>query len=183
VAVGITLIVLGLWGALIPLLGPYFNYGYSPNTAWHLTTNRLWLEILPGAAVVLGGVILIVSSRRASGVLGASLALAGGVWFIVGPAVSMVWTTRAGGLLHVGVGAPIGGHNRAAAEAIGLFYGLGVFIIVLAAFALARFVWRPGLSERPLAASRSPRVTPAPAEPATQAEPPARVRDREHALH
>jgi hypothetical protein len=178
---GIALIALGVWGALIPFVGPYFNYGFTPNTAWHFTLNRLWLEILPGAAVVLGGLILIASARRASGVLGGWLALAGGIWFIVGPSISLVWGTPVGGLLHSGVGAPIGGHDRAAAEAIGMFYGLGILITALAVFAIARFVSRPALAEPGVAppARRAPATEPA--LQGTRAEPPSRTRERERA--
>jgi len=53
---GLLLMLLGLWGALIPLIGPYFHYAYTPDVAWRLTAGRLWLEIVPGVAVVAGGV-------------------------------------------------------------------------------------------------------------------------------
>jgi len=62
-ASGLLLVLLGLWGALIPFVGPYFHFAYTPDTAWTYTTARLWLEILPGAAVVVGGVLLIIASR------------------------------------------------------------------------------------------------------------------------
>jgi len=52
---GFLLMLLGLWGALIPFVGPYFDYAYTPDKAWTYNTGRLWLEILPGAAVFLGG--------------------------------------------------------------------------------------------------------------------------------
>ena len=47
---GVLLMLLGLWGALIPFVGPYFRYAYTPDTAWTYNTGRLWLEVLPGAA-------------------------------------------------------------------------------------------------------------------------------------
>jgi hypothetical protein len=31
---GVALILLGLWGALIPFVGPYFHYAYTPDTGW-----------------------------------------------------------------------------------------------------------------------------------------------------
>src|SRR3954454_2084509 len=54
---GILLMVLGLWAAFVPFIGPYFNLAYSPrpNDAWHWTAARGWLEVLPGAAAFLGG--------------------------------------------------------------------------------------------------------------------------------
>ena len=38
---GLLLVLLGLWGALIPLVGPYFHYAYTPTSAWTLTTGRV----------------------------------------------------------------------------------------------------------------------------------------------
>ena len=57
---GLLLVLLGLWGALIPLVGPYFHYAYTPDSAWTLTAGRVWLEIVPGAATFVGGIILLV---------------------------------------------------------------------------------------------------------------------------
>src|SRR5262249_52014882 len=37
---GLLLVLLGLWGALIPLVGPYFHYAYTPDSAWTLTAGR-----------------------------------------------------------------------------------------------------------------------------------------------
>ena len=41
---GFLLMLLGLWGALIPFVGPYFDYAYTPDRAWTYNTGRLWLE-------------------------------------------------------------------------------------------------------------------------------------------
>ena len=53
-ASGFLLILLGLWGALIPFVGPYFNFAYDPDTPWTWTPGRGWLEVLPGVLTVLG---------------------------------------------------------------------------------------------------------------------------------
>ena len=73
---GFLLMVLGLWGALIPFVGPYFDYAYTPDKAWTYNTGRLWLELLPGAAVFLGGVLLMVARSRHTALFGALLAAA-----------------------------------------------------------------------------------------------------------
>src|SRR5260370_27837092 len=78
VASGFLLVVLGAWGALIPFIGPYFHYVYTPDTAWTYTTARLWLEILPGAAVVLGGILLMIATRQHLRLVRALLAPAAG---------------------------------------------------------------------------------------------------------
>ena len=38
---GFLLVLLGLWGALIPLVGPYFHFAYTPDTAWTYNSARL----------------------------------------------------------------------------------------------------------------------------------------------
>jgi hypothetical protein len=40
---GVLLVLLGIWGALIPFVGPYFHYAYTPDRTWDYTTGRLWL--------------------------------------------------------------------------------------------------------------------------------------------
>src|SRR3954454_2986141 len=72
------LIVLGAWGALIPFVGPYFNLSYTPDTAWHWSSARGWLEVLPGAVAFLGGVLLLMSASRGVIRLGAWLGVAAG---------------------------------------------------------------------------------------------------------
>ena len=69
-ASGFLLIVLGLWGALIPFVGPYFNFAYDPDTPWTWTTGRGWLEVLPGVLTVLGGLLLLMSRNRATAMWG-----------------------------------------------------------------------------------------------------------------
>jgi hypothetical protein len=145
---GLVVIVLGVWGALIPLIGPYFHYAFGNYDKWHFTTNRLWLDILPGAVAVLGGWMLFTGTRRKSGVLGGWLAIAAGVWFAIGPSVSLWWHAAGNP-----IGAPVGGHIRQSLEWIGYFTGLGVAITGFAAFAMGRFVSRPRLAEEPFVAA------------------------------
>ncbi len=131
---GTLLVLLGAWGALVPFVGPAFNYAYTPDDSWHYTTGRLWLEILPGAAAFLGGVILLISANRLAAMFGGWLAAAAGAWFVVGQVLSTLW--------HNGM--PLGGvpsstgTTRAAMEQIGFFSGLGVAIVFLASLALGR---------------------------------------------
>ncbi|MDQ1717217.1 MAG: hypothetical protein QOE89_1170 [Pseudonocardiales bacterium] len=129
---GILLILLGIWGALIALVGPYFNYSYGTDQTWHWSAARFWLEVLPGGVTALGGLMLLLSANRIIGSLGGWLATAGGAWFVVGLSLAP--------LLRIGeVGAPLSTTNggRAAAE-LGYFYALGAVIMFVAAFALGR---------------------------------------------
>jgi hypothetical protein len=130
---GVLLVLLGIWGALIPFVGPYFHYAYSPDRTWDYTSGRLWLEILPGLAVLAGGLIVLASKLRPVAVLGTWLAAAGGAWFAVGSLLAARFASLPS------AGAPVGGATRTVLEQIGFFTGLGVLIALVAGFAMGRF--------------------------------------------
>ena len=136
---GFLLILLGLWGALIPFIGPYFHFAYTPDTAWHYTTARLWLEILPGAAVFLGGFLLLIARTRHTALFGALLAAAAGAWFVLGTTLSPLWNN------HVPMGgSPASPHvYTRIMEELGFFYALGVVIVFIAAAAFGRIMSVP----------------------------------------
>jgi len=133
-------ILLGIWGALVPFFGPYFHYAFGSYQTWHYTSERLWLCIVPGAVAVIGGLMLLRSARRTSGLFGGWLAMAAGAWFAIGPSISLLWHAAGDP-----IGAPMGGHARQAIEWLGYFSGLGVLIAALAAFAMGRYYSRPRL--------------------------------------
>lgn len=130
---GTLLVLLGLWGALIPFVGPYFDYAYAPpSNTWNYTDARLIFEILPGVATAIGGFIILTSAHRVLATLGGWLAALGGAWFVVGVPLSATWDSPS-------VGSPTGGTTRQVLEYLGFFGGLGVVIVFLAALALGRF--------------------------------------------
>jgi hypothetical protein len=137
---GFLLILLGLWGALIPFIGPYFHYAYTPDTAWSYNTGRLWLELLPGAAVFLGGFFLMIATSRHTALFGALLAAAAGAWFTLGTTLSPLFNHRVS----------MGGSPAATTvymrimEELGFFFALGVVIVFVAATALGRILSVPG---------------------------------------
>jgi hypothetical protein len=131
---GFLLLLLGIWGALIPFVGPYFNYAYSPNSAWTWTAGRFWLELLPGIAAAVAGLILMGTANRSVGVFAGWLASLAGAWFIVGPVLGRLWNGAEGA-----AGTPVGGTGRQVWEQIGFFSGLGAAILFLGALALGRF--------------------------------------------
>jgi hypothetical protein len=141
---GVLLILLGAWGALIPFVGPYFHFAYTPDTAWAWTWGRFFLEIVPGVATALGGLILVVSAFRPVAMFGAALAAAGGAWFVVGSLLGPVWisystSSAAGGVPSaLDPGQPAGGPLHMVAEHLTFFTALGVVIVFVAAAALGR---------------------------------------------
>jgi hypothetical protein len=130
---GAFLALLGLWGALIPFVGPYFHFAYSPDRAWAVTAGRMWLEVAPGAVTLLTGVVMVISRFRLLVALGAALAALAGVWFAVGNVVAAHWATLPA------VSKPAGtGTARILLEELGFFTGLGLVIVFVAALAVGR---------------------------------------------
>jgi hypothetical protein len=164
----VLIVLLGIWGALIPFVGPYFDYSFGVNSTWHYTADRLWLCIVPGAVTVFAGLLLLVASHRAAGILGGWVAVLAGAWFVIAPAVSKTWEHGPGP-----IGQPLFGPTRQALELIGYFYGLGALIVALGAFAIGRFSSRPAIAAEPATAAKRA-VAPAPTiarEPAAAREP------------
>lgn len=130
---GLLLILLGIWGGLVPLVGPYVHYAYTPDKAWTATSGRAWLEFAPAAAAVVGGLLLLVSKLRPMALTGAMLATLSGAWFVLGSTVARFWTQN-----PPTQGLPVGGAIARTAEQIGFFTGLGAVIICVAAVAIGR---------------------------------------------
>jgi hypothetical protein len=167
---GALIILLGLWGALVPFVGPYFHYAFGSFHTWHYSSARLWLDILPGVFAVIGGLLLVFSSTRTGGLIGGWLAVAAGVWFAIGPAISLLWHAAGDP-----IGAPMGGHTRQAFELLGYFQGLGVVIVALGAFAMGRYFSRPRVAEQSAVAAGGPLAAAEP--PVAAREQPAVARD------
>ncbi len=129
---GLLLVLLGLWGALIPFVGPYFNFAYNPNTPWTWTAARGWLEVLPGAVTVLGGLLVMVSANRATALFGGWLAVVGGAWFVIGRVFASPL-----GLGDLGAPSDTSQTGMVALE-LTFFSGLGALIVWLGGMALGR---------------------------------------------
>lgn len=170
---GFLLVLLGIWGALIPFVGPYFDFAFTPDQSWVWTTARGWLEVLPGAATAVGGLLLLGSGNRATAVFGGWLAVLAGAWFVVGRALA--------GPLGIGdPGMPIAvtDAKRVTLE-LAYFSGLGALIVFLGAMAVGRLSVR---SLRDVEYAQRPVASATPAEPAVvaDAEPTEAIPAREH---
>lgn len=129
---GFLLILLGLWGAFIPFVGPYFDFAYTPDSPWTWTLGRGWLEVLPGALTAVGGLLLLMSRNRATAMLGGWLAVGAGAWYIVGRALASPLA-----LGNVGSPVAVTEAKRVALE-LAYFSGLGALVVFLGAAAIGR---------------------------------------------
>jgi hypothetical protein len=139
---GVLLILLGAWGGLVPFIGPYFRFAYTPDKAWAYTSGRLWLSVVPGAAALLGGVLATIASHRAAACAGAFVAALGGAWFIVGDPVIRLAVKNGSinpGTPLAGSLGPLSSTSRVLLEGLGFFLGTGTLILFFAALALGRF--------------------------------------------
>ena len=155
-ASGFLIVLLGLWGALIPFVGPLFDFAYNPaqGSAW--SAARGWLEVLPGAVAVIGGLVLVRSGNRASAMLGGWLSVVAGAWFVVGRVVATTLTIGE-------IGGPVAQTDaKAAWLELTYFYGLGALIVFLGATALGRLSVRSvrdvGYAQRAAAVRRNERI-------------------------
>lgn len=139
---GLLVALLGIWGGIIPFVGPYFGYAYTPDKVWTYNTGRLWLEILPGACALLGGLLMMAARSRHMALFGSFLAIISGAWFALGNIFAPLWTTAN----PAGVPASAGTAMRAL-EQLGFFTGLGIVIILLAAVVAGRVTAVPSLAE------------------------------------
>jgi hypothetical protein len=140
---GFLILLLGIWAGLVPFVGPYFHYAMHSNQHWQWFADRFWLQVLPAIAAVVGGLILMGGGRRGSTMFGGLLALAAGLWFVIGPNVSMLWNHGA-----ITVGPPMGAHNLTRVlEWLGFFYGVGALITMFSSYALGVLAATPALVE------------------------------------
>lgn len=157
---GVLLVLLGAWGGLVAFIGPYFHYAYTPDVTWTYNTERLWLEILPGGAVFLGGLLLIISGHRLVAMVGAWLAAASGAWFALGTVLSPIWNGVTAG------GSPVASTtSMRVLEQIGFFTGLGIVIVLVAGAAIGRISAVPPRVTQEAPAPESAPTEPAPTEP------------------
>lgn len=133
---GLLLILLGAWGALVPFFGPNIDWAYAADPAWTWTAAKGWLEVLPGVAAAVGGLLVLLSGNRANAVFGGWLAVLGGAWFVVGRAFAPTL-----GIGDVGQPAAAADLKRALLE-VTYFTGLGALIVFLGGAAVARLAVR-----------------------------------------
>lgn len=134
---GAVLLLLGLFGALVPFVGPSFGYGMGTVAAWTWTEGRATLHLAPGIAAIIGALLILRGRARSTQLSGALLAAAGGAWFVIAPSLHPLWASTGGtdGMSGMGESA-----TSSALSALGYHYGTGVVIALVAAYAAGRLV-------------------------------------------
>jgi hypothetical protein len=143
-------VVLGLWAAAIPLVGPYFDFGFLTTKAWVFSEAAVTLSIVPGLAAAFAGLLLVRPLRSAGG-LGRLLLVLSAVWLLVGPSLYPVWS---GKTLE-----PIATADwKRALLWIGYFYGVGALLALLGGYVQGLVTRRQRIEETQVAEPQFERV-------------------------
>lgn len=121
--------IVGIWGALVPFVGPLFGYGMGTSPAWQWSESHLTLHLAPGVAAVVGAALML-RGRRTRQLPGAALAVLGGAWFVIAPTLHPLWAAASG------MGGMGGSTWSGVLSGLGYHYGTGAVITVAAAYAL-----------------------------------------------
>ena len=137
---GVGAVLLGAWAAIVPFAGPRFGYALGASTAWQLTSDHVYLQLAPGAAGVLAGLVFLgfVPGRdrarfwRGVALAAGLLAAAAGAWLVIGPDAYTV-------IRHVGAnGRTLPTHTLAGlVTQVGYYLGPGVLLAVFGGMALS----------------------------------------------
>ena len=152
-SIGLLLVALGAWGAIVPFVGPEFGYPFPAGSdigSWEWTETTWQLSLLPGIGAIYGGLILLglLGSVRIAPALGALIALASGAWFVLGSEFSRLWTTPPPD--------GTGSDWMVIATNLGYHEGLGLAIVALSALALGMLALLP---ERTAKRQEQPLIT------------------------
>jgi len=136
---GLLLMVFGAWAGIVAFIGPYLDFGFTPapNTSWNWTAARGYLEVAPGAAAFLAGLVLLMAAHRITASMAAWLGAAAGAWLIVG-------VPLATGVLDIGIGSPDPAATQEvqALEVLFYFTAIGAAILAVSCVAIGRLAVR-----------------------------------------
>ena len=98
---GLGLILLGAWAAIVPFVGPTFGFSADGTGSWTWGLSHALLFLVPGAAAVIGG-LLVMTGIPATVRAGGMLAALAGAWLIIGP---VAWPVLEGSSFFSGASA------------------------------------------------------------------------------
>ena len=133
---GLVATLLGIWGGIIPFIGPSFAYSADGSTAWNMTSAHLWLAVIPGAIAFACGLLIsvevprsVAGAGRGVSMLGGVGALLSGAWFVIG---AVAWPVVTSASHYYLPATPL----RELGYQVGYGLGPGILIILAGAFAL-----------------------------------------------
>lgn len=131
--IGALVAILAAWAFFVPLVGPYFGFGFEGDSTWLFSQTQWTTSLAAGIAAFVGGLGLLLPGRL-KWLPGSLLALAGGAWLLIAPSLYPLWSS---GELE-----PTSGSEWfRAALWLGYFYGIGGVIVYLAGMAQV-LAWR-----------------------------------------
>jgi len=137
-ALAVLSLLLGAWAFFVPLLGPYFGFGFETDSAWAFPEPHWTLSLAPGAAAAAGSLLLLLSPLGL-GRLGLTLSLLAGLWLLAGPSLHPLWAS--GELQPLAVS-----ETKQALLWIGYFYGTGGLLCLFTGWLLGmRMLTRPAI--------------------------------------
>lgn len=137
---GSVVLLVGTFGALVPLVGPAVGYKMGSSKAWTWSESIATLHVFPGIAALVGGALML-GRMRSTARVGAVIGLLGGVWFVVGPTFHPLWAKSGSmSMMHGSTWSQIW-------SSLGYHYGTGVVIAAAAAFGLGALASRAGADE------------------------------------
>jgi len=148
---GVVVLLVGAFGALVPLVGPSVGYKMGTAKAWTWTESIATLHVIPGIAAFVAGALLL-GAVRSTARLGALLGVLAGAWFVVGPTFHPLWD-HSGGMMMM--------HGSTWSQvwsSLGYHYGTGVVITAAAAYGLGALGTQARATHAP-AASRDDEAT------------------------
>jgi hypothetical protein len=147
---GVLILLLGGWAFAVPLVGPYFNFGFSSDKAWQFSTRQWELQLVPGIVAAVGG-FMLATPARGWGRLGALLAFLAGAWLVTGWAFYPVWASG-----HV---EPYGSDFSRGLRWLGHFLGPGGLVLFLTGATQGLFMRRTIVESAPPVPVAETRVT------------------------
>jgi hypothetical protein len=155
IGAGIAIIILGLFAGTVAFWAPAVDpqFGMADVPAWQWTAERAVRHVLPAAAIVVGGALLVLP-RRASQITGITLAALGAIWVTIAPIALGTLKSESTWEPGMVVGRKLAHH-----------FGIGPVILGVAMFALGWLV-----ASRPTATAgrREKRVNERPLESSTR---------------
>lgn len=147
VPVGVAMMLLGAWVFVVPLVGPYFNFGLFTSSSWVFLTVHWELLLGSGIALCVGGLLMTLPATPVSS-LGGIVSLLAGVWLLVGPSLYPIWASQP---------AIATNHPQWLLSLIwiGYFYGTGALAVYLSG-ALHGMLVRPPVSQQQTVIEKTP---------------------------